>query len=104
MFSILISFGHAASHSPMFVQFPKSSSLYRATIRNARLDRSAWPCGSKPRCEIFAPVNNAADAFGQAATQAPHPMHAAASIARSALSLGTGIAFPSGALPVCAVM
>src|SRR5512140_1754307 len=41
-----------------------------------------------------------AEAFGQAATQAPQPMHAAASIDDSASGLGTGIALPSGALPV----
>src|SRR3954471_251024 len=52
------------------------------------------------RCAIFAPVNNAEDAFGQAATHAPQAMHDAASIARSDVSLLTRIAFPSGALPV----
>jgi len=45
-------------------------------------------------------VNNAAAALGHAATQAPHPMHAAASMARSAFFLGTGMALPSGPLPV----
>ena len=40
-----------------------------------------------------------ADAFGQAATQAPQPMHAAASKASSATSRPIGIAFASGALP-----
>jgi len=34
------------------------------------------------------------------ATQAPQPIHAAASNASSATLLGIGIAFPSGALPV----
>ena len=32
-------------------------------------------------CETLAPVNNIAEAFGQAATQAPQPIQAAASIA-----------------------
>jgi len=41
-----------------------------------------------------------ADAFGHAATHAPQPMHAAASIARSAAGFGTRIEFASGALPV----
>jgi len=41
-----------------------------------------------------------AEALGQAATQAPQPMQAAASMARSASVLGTGMALPSGALPV----
>ena len=45
-----------------------------------------------------------AEALGQAATQAPQPMQAAASMARSASGLGTRIALPSGALPVGAVM
>ena len=48
----------------------------------------------------MAAVNSMAEAFGQAATQAPQPMQAAASMARSASALGTGIALPSGALPV----
>ena len=48
----------------------------------------------------MAAVKSMAEAFGQAATQAPQPMQAAASMARSAASLGTGIALPSGALPV----
>ena len=40
-----------------------------------------------------------AEALGQAATQAPHPMHSAASIARSAAGLATRSTFASGALP-----
>jgi len=43
-------------------------------------------------------------ALGQAATQAAQPMHAAASKARSAFSLGTGMALASGAQPVGTVM
>lgn len=43
-------------------------------------------------------------AFGQAATHVPHPMQTAASMALSALSLGTRIAFASWASPVGAVM
>ena len=38
--------------------------------------------------------------LGHAATHAPQPMHAAASKAVSAASLGTGIRFASGAEPV----
>ncbi len=48
----------------------------------------------------MAAVKSIAEAFGQAATQAPQPMQAAASMARSAFSLRIGIALPSGALPV----
>ena len=45
-----------------------------------------------------------ADAFGHAAAQAPQPMHAAASIARSASCFGIGIEFASGADPARAEM
>jgi hypothetical protein len=45
-----------------------------------------------------------ADALGQAATQAPQPMHAAASKAVSASYFGTRIALAAGALPVGALM
>ena len=44
--------------------------------------------------------DSAADAFLQAATQAPQPMQAAASMALSAAGLGTGTALASGLLPV----
>ena len=58
--------------------------------------RSGWPCGRSARCDTLAPANSIAEAFGQAATQAPQPMQAAASIACSASGLGTGIAFAVG--------
>ena len=45
-------------------------------------------------------MKSIADAFGHAATQAPQPMHAAASKAISAFSFFTGIACASGAAPV----
>ena len=48
----------------------------------------------------MAPVKSMAEAFGQAATQAPQPMQAAASMASSASGFGTGMALASGALPV----
>ena len=51
----------------------------------------------------MAAVNSEAEPFGQAATQAPQPMHWAASIAVSAASLGMRMAFPSGAQPVGAL-
>ena len=56
MKSMLISFGHAASHSPWFVHEPKYSSIF-STIASTRWNRSGWPCGSRLRCEILAPVN-----------------------------------------------
>ena len=71
------------SKLPAEVKLANGSSIFR-TIRTARLSRSAWPCGKRPRCETFAETNNIAEEFGQAATQAPHPIQAAASIARSA--------------------
>ncbi len=48
----------------------------------------------------MAETKSMAEALGQAATQAPQPMQAAASMARSALSFEIGMALPSGALPV----
>ena len=41
-----------------------------------------------------------ADPLGQAATHAPHPIHAAASIANSAFGFEMGIVLASGAAPV----
>ena len=55
-------------------------------------------------CESFAAMNSIAEPFGHAATHAPQPMHAAASIARSACSFGTVTSFASGAEPLFAVM
>ncbi len=57
-----------------------------------------------PRCEILAATKSIADEFGQAATHAPHPMHAAASIDRSASAFPIGNELASGADPVRAVM
>jgi hypothetical protein len=48
---------------------------------------------------ILAEVKRAAEAFLQAATQAPQPMQAAESIALSAAVLGTRMALPSWAPP-----
>ena len=81
------------------MQFPNPSASICRTMLSTRSVRSGCPCGSKARCETFAEVNNIAEAFGQAAAQAPQPMHAAASIARSAWCFGTGIEFASGAEP-----
>jgi hypothetical protein len=52
----------------------------------------------------LAPRNSEAEPLGQAATQAPQPMQAAAVKARSAFGLGTGVACASGAEPVGAEM
>jgi len=68
--------------------------------------RGPFRCALRQKREMrnFAAVKSMADAFGQAAAQAPQPMHAAASIARSALCFGTGIEFASGAEPARAAM
>ena len=98
-----ISWGQAASHSPWLVQEPKKRSMV-STMRSVREYRSAAPWGKRLRWEVLAAVNNWAAELGQAATQAPHPMHAAASKAASDVSLGTGIRLASGAEPVATVM
>src|SRR5207245_8113379 len=73
MFEIGISFGQTASHSPSFEQLPKPSASACSIMLTTRVDRSTSPCGSSARCEILALMNKCADAFLQAATQAPHP-------------------------------
>src|SRR5437762_12095309 len=99
MLEMGISFGQTASHSPSFEQLPKPSASACAIMAATRERRSGFPCGSSASCEILAPMNRCADAFLQAATHAPHPMHAAESIAVSAISFGIRIALPSGAPP-----
>ena len=101
---MLISLGQTASHSPWLVQAPKPLGVHLRDHGQTRSARSGWPWGRRPRCETLAAVNSMAEAFGHAATQAPQPMHAAASMARSALALGTGMALPSGAPPVATEM
>ncbi len=85
------------------VHEPKNDSIV-STMAAARVNRSACPCGSRFRCDTLAAVNSCAAPLGQAATQAPQPMQAAASIAASAASCGTGMRLASGALPVSTVM
>ena len=53
---------------------------------------------------ILAPTKSIAEPFLQEATQAPQPMHSAASMASSATGLGTGMLLASGAEPVRTVM
>ena len=95
----LISFGQTASHSPSFEQLPKPRSSMRSTMRETRRVCSTWPCGSTPMWVTLAETKRMAEAFFQAATQAPQPMQAAASIARSAVSRGMRMALASGAPP-----
>src|SRR5262249_47065876 len=100
----LISAGQTASHSYVLVQLPNPSASITLTIRSTRLCRSGWPCGKSDKCDTFAAAKSIADPLGQAAAHAPHPMQAAASMARSASSLGIGIEFASGAEPARAEM
>ncbi len=96
--------GQAVAHSPVRVQPPKPSSSIVATMSRTRVSRSGEPCGSTFRWLTLAEVNSMAEPLGQAATQAPQPMHSACSKAWSASSLGTAVACASGAEPVGAVM
>src|SRR5688572_25678197 len=100
MFVTLIPFGHSASQALVLVQEPKPSASICATIFSARSLRSGLPCGNNANCETFALTNNIAEAFLQAATHAPQPIHCAASIASSATFLGIGISLASGTPPV----
>src|SRR4051812_36582525 len=95
-----ISFGQTASHAPVNVHEPNPSLSIWATILSALLFLSGPPWGRSARWAIFAAVNNEADAFLQAATQAPQAIQLAAPKDTSDLSLSIGIAFPSTALPV----
>src|SRR6185503_3426410 len=97
-----IPLGHTASHSPSFEHEPKPSRSILLTILRTRACRSTWPWGRCARCATLAEVNRAADAFLHAATQAPQPMHWAASNAASAAGFGIGRALPSGAPPTLA--
>src|SRR5271166_869164 len=94
-----ISLGQAALHSYWFVHPPNPSPSIVLTIASTRLWRSGCPWGRSPRWDTLAATKSIALEFLHAATQAPHPMHWAASIARSATSLGTGAELASGAEP-----
>ena len=86
------------------MQFPKPSSSIAFTIFRTRRSFSGLPCGSMFRWETFAATNSIAEAFLQAATHAPQPIQAAASIARSDSGFGMGIVLPSGVPPVLTEM
>src|SRR5690606_3461295 len=90
IFSSEIPFGHSTSQAPVLEQLPNPSSSICATIFCALREASTLPCGNKANWEIFAPTNNIAEPFLQAATQAPQPMQVAASNDLSASSFGTG--------------
>ncbi len=65
-----------------------------------RRSASTCPCGSTASWETLAPVKSIAELFGQPATQAPQPMHSAASMAYSASGLrnqnGITVGNPAG--------
>ena len=82
------------------MQLPKPSLSICATIRRTRSVFSTCPWGKSARCDTLAAVNSIAEAFLHAATQAPQPMQAAASMARSASGRGTGRQLASWAPPV----
>ena len=104
MFCRLMSFGHSASQAYVLVQLPKPNSSILATMFLTRSAASIWPWGNKAKWLTLAPTNNMALAFLQAATQAPQPMHEAASMAMSALCFGIGIVLASGTPPVVVLM
>src|SRR6476469_7186282 len=90
-----ISFGQAASHASVNVHEPNPSLSICAIIFTTRVFLSGSHCGNNAKCAIFAEVNNIAELFLQAATQAPQPIQAAAANAVSALSFSIGKEFPS---------
>src|SRR5262245_52120645 len=100
MFVTDISFGQTASQASVNVQAPKPSLSICETIPSTLVFLSTSPCGNKARWETLAETNNMADEFLQAATHAPHPIHAAAAKALSALSFSIGMALPSTDTPV----
>ena len=104
MLTMEISLGHSASHSRSLEQLPKHSWSIFLTMERARLAASGRPWGSNARWLTLAETKSMADALGQAATQAPQPMHAAASMALSAFSWGINMALASCAPPVLADM
>ena len=59
------------------LQLPKPDSSITSTILFTRFALSGSPCGNIAYWATFAEVNNIAAPLGQAATHAPHPIHAA---------------------------
>ena len=100
MFSCEISLGHSAEQAPVLVHAPKPSSSIVATMFCTLSFCSGSPCGNKANWETFAEVNNIAEEFLQAATQAPQPMHAAERKASSAFDFSITVVLASSASPV----
>src|SRR5690606_17337939 len=103
-FDTLIPFGHSASQARVLVQDPKPSASIWFTMLSTRAFRSGCPCGNSASCETLALTKSIADEFLHAATQAPHPMQAAASKALSANVFATAISLASGTPPVLTEM
>ena len=99
MFVIDTPLGHSASQAPVFVQLPNPNSSILANIDFARRAASTFPCGNSANWLTFADTNSIADPFLHAATHAPHPIHDAASIAKSASRFGMVIEFATCAPP-----
>src|SRR5690625_4436227 len=90
---------HSISHALVLVQFPNPSLSICSTIFSTRSAASTRPCGSFENWVTFADTNSMALAFLQAATQAPHPIQAAALNDSSASCLFIGIVLASTVLP-----
>lgn len=104
MFSTSIFWGHSTLQASVLVQFPKPSKSIWTTIFNTLSLRSTIPWGSLAKWLTFAAENSAALAFLQIATQAPHPIQAAALKAFSAIWCGIRIEFALGACPMSTEM
>ena len=104
MLAMVSHFGHTASQARVLVQLPKPSSSILATIALARRAASTRPCGRRASCDTFEETKSMAEPFLQAATQAPHPMQEAQSMASSASSLGMRMALASCGAPVRTVV
>src|SRR5579864_3756518 len=66
-----ISLGQTAWHSDWLEQLPKPSLSICAIMRLTRSFASTFPCGRLARCDTLAETKSMAEAFLQAATQAP---------------------------------
>src|SRR5512143_3934606 len=104
MLTMEISLGQVFSHSRWLEQLPNPQASIARIMPMARRAASGRPWGSRANWDTFALRKSMAEALGQAATQAPQPMQAAASMARSARSAGTGRELASDALPVLTEM
>src|SRR6188768_1421985 len=100
IFDTEMPFGHSASQAYVFVQFPNPSLSICATMFKTLDSLSGAPCGNKASWDTLALTNSMALPFTQVATQAPHPIQAAAMNASSASFLSIGIELASTALPV----